>query len=182
MQYPGYKRSVPSFALGGQGMVYGYPPAYADLAKIDPDLVNQFGGPVVMKNRVQAAYIYPDWIYITTQSKHPNEAWAFMQWLTRGRNLADLMSLGPYPPSRRAAFDHPFYRSPNGQLAVRMFTESTLPYGTGFKPRPGYTLWTSQAINPVWTRITDGEISPRAGLEELERRLGALVADQVTRR
>lgn len=175
MQYLGMPLDLTGGFYGGAvGMIYGYvSPAAA--AQVDPGLLDQLGGPAVMERRLKAAFTYPDWVYITTQSKHPDEAWEFIKWLTSPSNLVEIQRVGGHPSPRRSSYEHPFYDTPEGELVRRHFVEATLPYGTGFEPHPDTNVRRVRA--ELWPRVVSGELSPAAGLQEMETRVNAMLAE-----
>lgn len=162
----------------GYGMILNYPPTYAVISQVDPDLWEKIGGPVVMRNRRKAAYTYPDWLYITTQSKHPDEAWAFIEWLTRPEILAEVKRHSMHTPPRRAVFEHEHYAGIAGELLRREFLEATLPYGSAFESWPDPLPMIDEFMR-IWDSVALQEIPPQAGLLELERRFNILIEEAI---
>ena len=165
---------VAPFWEGGYGMILNYPPTYAVVSGVDPDLWEEIGGPIVMQNRKKAAYTYPDWLYITSQSRNPDEAWKFIEWLMRPEILAEVKRHSQHTPPRRAAFDHPHYAGVAGELLRREFLEATLPYGAAFELWPNPLPMIDEFMR-IWDAVALQQMSPQAGLIELEHRFNVMI-------
>lgn len=167
MMYLGRVRDLPGGFYGGTvGMMYGYVTPRT-ITNTDPGLFDYIGGPGVMERRAKYAFTYPDWIYITTQSKHPDEAWEFMKWITDPDNLVNLRIEDGYPSPRRSSYTHPHYDTPEGALTMRHFMEATLKYGHGFELTPDTSVRLDRA--EMWDKVVNQEWSPRQGLDWLEQ-------------
>ncbi len=175
MEYTGNERNLDGgFYEGAVGMLYGYVNPFT-ASRIDPALLDNLGGPVVMERREKAAFTYPDWAYITTQSEHPDEAWEFMKWLTSSPTLVELMRTVGHPTPRRSAYTDPYYDSPEGEIIRRHFMGSTLPYGQAFEFWPDTNLRLVRA--EAWPKVVNQEWSPQAALEWMETRFNARLSE-----
>lgn len=175
MQYLGSNVDLDGgFYEGAVGMLYGYVnPLTA--SRIDPALLNDIGGPVVMERRKKAAFTYPDWVYLTSQSKHPEEAWEFMKWLTSAETLVELMKAVGHPTPRRSAYSNPYYDTPEGQVIRGHFMEATLPYGQAFEYWPDTNLRHVRA--EAWPKLVNQEWSPQAAIEWMETQFNARLSE-----
>lgn len=174
MNYVGSDVNVTRNLYSGEvGMIYGYV-LPRQVREVDPSLFDVIGGPVVMENRVKAGYTYPDWMYITKQSRNPDLAWEFLSFFAEPDNLAQFSAELGHPAPRRGAYEHPFYQTPEGEMMMRHFIDGTLRYGTGFPllPDPGRI---NQIDREVWQRLSASEWSPQAALEWMTSELNTIL-------
>lgn len=174
MTYPGQGVDIPARSIqsGHVGMTYGYVNP-AVIRQFDPRLLSEIGGPVTIERSVKGGFVYPDGIWISSQTKHPEEAWTFLKWVTDPDLLAGLTT---HPSPRRSSYENPYYESVEGDFVRRTFMESTLIYGHRRPFWPDYLNMRHVHLN-MFQRLIGQELSPAAALEQMETELNAWLTD-----
>jgi multiple sugar transport system substrate-binding protein len=109
-----------------------------------------------------------DVIVIPTGAKHPEEAWQFIHYVQR-KEVMEKLCLGQRKHSPLAEVSESFYaQHPNPY--IRLFAE--VAAGPSWvAPRTGVWNEYLRELNSAVDKITNLRVSPREGLEQVERRM-----------
>lgn len=150
-------------ATGAYAMYYGATRGASELVRTEPALdgLVRVGPP--MKGVRQATAVYTDWVLISSQTKHPDEAWEFVKWLSDVDNLALYNETLQYIPPRKSAISLS-YISEN--YYIQQAIEKVMPYGV---VNPAHSDEFSPMMTNQIQRLFRGEISPQQMLDDAER-------------
>ena len=112
---------------------------------------------------------------ISTQSKHPSEAWKLISFLTRETAQAAIIQYGQYAPSRQNLLDSKIFLDFPGPQAVHNFELIASLPSARLLPQVAYWKQAKAIFNEeMLSLITDKKASARAMLERLQARLDEL--------
>lgn len=145
--------------------------ATADYPNLRTALVPNGSGPKV-------SYQYGWGIFVSSQSQHPDEAWAFLRWLTmeKGEKGTTRMSdhmvrLGSLPTNKLDVVRSEFHQDP----FFRGFIDA-LEVARSEPLFPQMSL-RQQELHMILSPAILGTSPPGAALEEAQRRIAAILAE-----
>lgn len=165
-----YQRVRSLGKLPGGGIVQGtYVMQYgnATLARQaiqgDPALAASIWVAPPMKRQQQAAATYTDWLAISTQSKHPKEAFALIRWLVRPDNLVAYNETFFFVPPRRATVSSDYVRQ---NLSLSQMIERVMPFAQAY---PSFNASNRFVFAEAWRKAENQQSTPQQALNDFAR-------------
>lgn len=99
---------IPSFPAGRIGMKIDSRYAVVEMEQYAPELIDEIGVSLPIGRKRRAGVVYSDFWTITTQAKHPDEAWRFLEFLMEPENLVAYNATMGFLPPRESMEHHPY--------------------------------------------------------------------------
>ncbi|NLA57664.1 MAG: extracellular solute-binding protein, partial [Firmicutes bacterium] len=112
---------IPSFPAGRIGMKIDSRYAVVEMEQYAPHLVDEIGIALPIGRQRRAGVVYTDYWTITTQAKHPDEAWKFLEFLMEPESLVAYNETMGFLPPRISMQDHPYVAD---DRTARIFMEA----------------------------------------------------------
>lgn len=127
------------FITGQVAMITGHVSTIANMKRYGPDVKYGVGMLPVPAGGRKSIYMAGESAVIPKGSKHPDEAWQFIKWLTSGEAIKKwCVSMGYFPAHTEVSKDPVFADSPEKQQVI-----SFMEHGTTNTPMPvGDFYWT----------------------------------------
>jgi len=121
---------LPSGGLAGGAfaMEYNSTKAASDALRANPRLsVDDVQvGPPMLGSARRASGIFTDSLFISSQTKHPDEVWEFLKWFAKPENITEYNRALSYIPPRRSAVASEYVQE---NPYVRRAIELVIPHG-----------------------------------------------------
>ncbi len=156
------------FATGKVAMVLDGPwnlPRYRTMHEIQWAVAPLPAGPHGV-----ATYLDGEQLAIFRQSKNPDAAWTFVQWILRPDVQAKFSMQSGYLPVRRATLNLPEYKTfLSGDPAFKVFVDQ-MSVGRGRHILPRYQLEVNRALAEAIEQATLGKGDPKKCLDDAARK------------
>jgi multiple sugar transport system permease protein len=158
------------FSNGRLAMFVGYGrwlvPRFREMNKFRWDVV------VLPRDKKPATGIATVSYSISARSKHPQEAWDLVKFLTGPQGQAMNSELGLAIPALKSVAYGPAFLNPKSAINDRAFLDE-MPYAEipPITPNPNEF---DQIVNPIWEQVLQlNTLSPAAGLAQMETQVNA---------
>jgi multiple sugar transport system permease protein len=160
------------FSNGHLAMFVGYGrwlvPRFREMNKFPWDVV------VMPRNKERASLIATVSYSVSSGTKHPQEAWELVKFLTGPQGQALNSRLGLAIPSLKSVAYGPAFLNPKSPIHDRAFLDE-MPYAA-IPPRTANPNEFDQIMNPIWEQVLQLNIlTPQNGLAEAETQVNAFL-------
>lgn len=153
-----------SFITGGYAMQYGSAAWFLPQARRgNPSIIPYVEVAPPLRHRQQVGIIYTDWLAISTQSKHPEEAFELIKWLVQPDYLTEYNKSFFSIPPRRATISSPYVQ---GTPILSQVMERVVPHTISW---PSHETQNQYLFADTWTKVAEQKITPQQAVEDLAR-------------
>lgn len=161
-QEQSYVGPLPSggIARGAYAMEFASTKVAADAKISNPSLTDadiQVGYP--MKYKEQAASIFTDSFFVSSQTKHPDEVWEFLKWFAQTDNITAYNETLSFIPPRRDALYTDYVRE---NQHVMQSIERVMPFGI---VNPAFSAGSATALSSGLKRLFLEGWTPEAAVQ-----------------
>jgi multiple sugar transport system permease protein len=160
------------FSNGRLAMFAGYGrwlvPRFREMNKFRWDVV------VLPKDKEQATVIATVAYSVAAKSKHPQEAWELVKFLTGPQGQALNSELGLAIPALKSVAYGPAFLNPNSKINDRAFLDE-MPYAE-IPPSTANPNEFDQIVNPIWEQVLQlNALPPSEGLARMETQVNVFL-------
>lgn len=162
----------PVFTTGMVAMMIGDQGTLASVKEFAPDLYSKVGvlTPPLKKVR-SAAVVFPDWVFVTSQTKHVREAFQVLTTFAAPENNVKFNELYSTFPTRKSATAKATYISDDPLLAA---SGKNIDYGLPWPQVPAFSK-IREELTPAIQQAVTGQKTPKQALDDFANEIQPLL-------